>query len=204
MSLVGIEKPKRSRVYTSANLIVEDTKTKALRAYMKQKSEEDKKKYALVSTENIFDNNFTLLADAELIRKNFLKNLSELAENENITRVIENIIFGFIKHMSEQPDFIQIKQITVRKNDDVYIVSFGWPISPNFTLSVKKLNAYTQCIPQILDIRLNVSGSCCVKQSNLLMGISTPCQCDNGCFYELDGKDRKFNRFYFTINPSLI
>lgn len=73
------------------------------------------------------------------------------------------------------------KRITVR--DDDYLMSYGWEYTPDYYLDITTLSNLKNTHPAILQIFVNPTGGCCSKESNKIIGIATPCYCDN-CAHE--------------------
>jgi hypothetical protein len=69
------------------------------------------------------------------------------------------------------------KRLTVRS--DRYVIGYGWKHHPRFYLSAGTLAAFVNEHLEVVDVKFNPSGGCCSLESNSLVGIATPCYCDD-------------------------
>lgn len=103
---------------------------------------------------------------------------AEISSEEDVSTMIAiDKLFMAIRGMPK------VYQKRVKVRDDDYLMIYGWEYAPDFYLDNTTLVNLKNTHPAILNVLINPTGGCCSKESNKIIGIATPCYCDN-CAYE--------------------
>ena len=115
----------------------------------------------------------------------FVENVEDQSTLTTVDTSFSSMLDTFLPH---SPGIAKIYQKRVTVNPDHYLVSYSWRYNPNFYLSLNALIAFKNEHLRVEDIKLNISGGCCSKESNKIIGIATPCYCDV-CAYERETRE---------------
>lgn len=103
---------------------------------------------------------------------------------ENVVNPQDHEILEKIdKDFSLLPYLPKIFQKRITNKPDSYFLSYSWKFDPGFYLRHDDLINLRNNHLMIQDFLMNPSGGTCSKESNITLGIATPCYCDM-CEYE--------------------
>lgn len=101
----------------------------------------------------------------------FEKYLSQFGDASNFPKIAQKRFFGGVGN---------------------YNICYSWRYSPHAYLDIAALSNFTLQNPNVISLKFNPTGGCCSLVSNELMGICTPCYCDE-CNYVRDVENSVFS-----------